>query len=74
MIEKLKQYFMSASPKKAERLPDETEQWRSLAIEYWKIAEKEKLGHQLAQAESYKLRAQVDYYKSLLEINGVKYD
>ncbi|MER0124114.1 hypothetical protein ABPH35_10800 [Streptococcus sp. ZJ93] len=74
MFEKLKQYLGLSTQKKVERLPDETEQWRSLAIEYWQIAEKEKLGHRLALAEAEKLGAQVDYYKSLLDLHEVKYE
>lgn len=66
MIEKLKQYFWSSNQKKTERLPDEAEQWRNLAIEFSEIAEKEKLGCRLALAEAEKLQAQVDYYKKTI--------
>lgn len=74
MFEKLKQQFKLSAQTKTERLPDEAEQWRNLAIEFSEIAEKEKLDHRLALLEAEKLQAQVDYYKKLLEIYEVKYE
>ncbi|MGT2800678.1 hypothetical protein [Streptococcus marmotae] len=74
MFEKLKQFLGLSAQEEKEQLPDEAEKWRSLAIEYWQFAEKEKLGHRRARAKLYKLQAQVDYYKNLLEIHEVDYE